>query len=133
MLAPARLRAGLQPFDLVFVDDADLSPIVFVPLSILLPHLGYGAAIESDGLDLGHAVPLPLWSGRQTLSYHTTKVHSGQVDPLVPCLVPSCLRAILGNTGVGAAVDERFATGRSLFYKELPKLRMLTKLPLAQR
>jgi hypothetical protein len=32
-----------------------------------------------------------------------------------------------------AAVDERFATGRSLFYKDLPKLRMLTKLPLAQR
>ena len=31
MLGPARLQA--QPFDLVFVDNADLSPIVLVPLS----------------------------------------------------------------------------------------------------
>ena len=44
ILEPARLRA--QPFDLMFVDDADLSPIVFVPLSILFPHLGYGPAID---------------------------------------------------------------------------------------
>src|SRR5689334_22971574 len=40
----------------MFVDDADLSPIVFVPLSILFPHLGYGPAIESDGLNFGHVV-----------------------------------------------------------------------------
>ena len=31
-----------QPFDLIFVDDADLSPIVVVPLPILFPSLGYG-------------------------------------------------------------------------------------------
>jgi hypothetical protein len=52
MLGPARLQA--QPFDLVFVDNADLSPIVLVPLSVLFPHLGYGPAVESDGLNLGH-------------------------------------------------------------------------------
>ena len=40
----------------MFVDDADLSPIVVVPRSILFPHLGYGPAIESDGLNLGHVV-----------------------------------------------------------------------------
>ena len=33
MLGPARFQA--QPFDLMFVDDADLSPIVLVPLSVL--------------------------------------------------------------------------------------------------
>jgi hypothetical protein len=54
MLGPARLQA--QPFNLMFVDDADLSPIVLVPLSVLFPHLGYGPAIESDGLNLGHVV-----------------------------------------------------------------------------
>jgi hypothetical protein len=56
MLAPTCLQAGFQPFDIVFVDHADLRPIVLVPLSKLFSHLGYGAAIESDGLDLGHVV-----------------------------------------------------------------------------
>ena len=54
MLGPARLQA--QPFDPVFVDNADLSPIVLVPLSVLFPHLGNGPAVESDGLNLGHVV-----------------------------------------------------------------------------
>jgi hypothetical protein len=54
MLGPARLQA--QPFDLVFVDNADLSPVVLVPLSVLFPHLGYGPAVESDGLNLGHVI-----------------------------------------------------------------------------
>jgi hypothetical protein len=54
MLGVACLQA--QPFDPMFVEDADLSPIVLVPLSILFPHLGYGPAIESDGLNLGHVV-----------------------------------------------------------------------------
>jgi hypothetical protein len=36
MLGPARFQA--QPFDLMFVDDADLSPIALVPLSVLFPH-----------------------------------------------------------------------------------------------
>jgi hypothetical protein len=54
MLGPARFQA--QPFDLMFVDNADLSPIVIVPLSVLFPHLGYGPAVESDGLNLGHVV-----------------------------------------------------------------------------
>jgi hypothetical protein len=44
----------------MFVDDADLRPIVLVPLSILFPHLGFGPAIESDGLNLGHVV-VPAW------------------------------------------------------------------------
>ena len=39
MWAPICLQAGLQPFDIVFVDDADLSPIVLGPLSKLFPHL----------------------------------------------------------------------------------------------
>jgi hypothetical protein len=30
----------LRPFDIVFVDDADLGPIVLVPLSKFFPHLG---------------------------------------------------------------------------------------------
>ena len=54
MLGPARLQA--QSFDLMFVDDADLSSIVLVPLSVLSPHLRYGPAIESDGFNLGHVV-----------------------------------------------------------------------------
>jgi hypothetical protein len=56
MLVPTCLQAGLQPFDIAFVDDANRSPIVLVPLSKLFSHLGCGAAIESDGLDLGHVV-----------------------------------------------------------------------------
>ena len=54
MLGPARFQA--QPFDLMFVDDADLGPIALVPLSVLFPHLGGGPAIESDCLNLGHVV-----------------------------------------------------------------------------
>jgi hypothetical protein len=54
MFGPAGFQA--QPFDLMFVDDADLSPIVLVPPSVLFPHLGCGPAIESDGLNLGHVV-----------------------------------------------------------------------------
>ena len=38
------------------VSDADLSPIVLVPLSVLFPHLGCGPAIEPDALNLGHVV-----------------------------------------------------------------------------
>ena len=53
-VGPTRFQA--QPFDLMFVDDADLSSIVLVPLSVLFSHLGYGPAIESDALNLGHVV-----------------------------------------------------------------------------
>ena len=68
MLAFTRQRGGLQSFDIVFVDDANLGPIVLVPLPELLPHLGNGAAIESDGLDHGHVVPqaLPVPACRST-------------------------------------------------------------------
>jgi hypothetical protein len=57
MLAFTWQRVELQPFDIVFVDDADLGAIVLVPLSKLLPHLRNGWAIEPHGLDLGHVVP----------------------------------------------------------------------------
>jgi hypothetical protein len=67
-VGPTRFQA--QPFDLMFVDEADLSSIVLVPLSVLFSHLGCGPAIESDGLNLGHVVALvrpaiaPVPSGR---------------------------------------------------------------------
>ena len=73
MLAPACLRVGLQPFDVMFVDDADLSPIVLVPLSILLPNLGYGAAIEPNGL----AFPRNSGGVKASLSDNVGKPGSG--------------------------------------------------------
>jgi hypothetical protein len=119
MLAPTCLQAGLQPFDIVFVDDADLSPIVLVPLSKLFSHLGCGAAIESDGLDLGHVVlPSPvipqfyqLLSGRAVPTERLpTYRNQGDVTCRQQALRKICRHARRDHR----RADKRYSTGRGL-------------------
>jgi len=85
ILAPACLEAGLQPFDRMLVDDADLSPIVLVPLPVLLPHLGCSAAIESDGLNVGHThLPLRLFfQAASVLRHHSFIALFARTSPIL--------------------------------------------------
>ena len=108
MLAPACLRAGLHPLDIVFVDDADLSPIVLVPLSKPLSHLGNGAAIEFDGLDLSHTVSPSRPPGR-TLNGRPLRCPA---QPSGPGLAPEGLERLFeafyttkpGGLGMGLSI-----------------------------
>ena len=92
MLGLARLQA--QPFDLVFVDNADLSPIVLVPLSVLFPHLGYGPAVESDGLNLGHVI-VPVHCQDRIVSWDSAPGQSARYSTLASL----CART-LQNSGL---------------------------------